>query len=24
MSRYEGHRITSCTPHAYGAAKPDD
>ena len=24
MSRYQGHRITSCTPYAYGAAKPED
>lgn len=24
MHRYEGHRITSCTPYAYGAAKPED
>ena len=24
MSRYEGHRITSCTPSAYGASKPED
>ena len=24
MSRYKGHRITSCTPSAYGASKPED
>jgi hypothetical protein len=24
MHRYAGHRITSCTPYAYGATKPED
>jgi hypothetical protein len=24
MSRYRGHRITSCTPFAYGANQPED
>ena len=24
MSHYAGHRITSCTPYAYGASAPED